>query len=183
MLAIIVYLIWYLRRRKMNPELFQSKPREPAHIVALRNLDQLKNDKLMESALVKKYYSRLTEIIRIYIADQYGLQAMESTSGEIMEEFKLMNRENDNLNDMLDDLLQLADLVKFAKEDPLRKEREQHMNDAYNFVNETYSIIEEAMVREQEQEDNSEEARKTQREQLGEDRSSEEMLKDNKEVE
>lgn len=141
-IALIVYLVWYFRKRKSHPELFASKPKEPAHIIALRNLDQLREDKLMESSHVKKYYSRLTEIIRIYLSDLYGLQAMESTSSEIMEEFKLVNREENQLNDMLEALLQLADLVKFAKEDPLRKEREQHLNDAYKFVNETYVLFE-----------------------------------------
>ena len=110
-MALIVYLIWYYTRRRKNPELFHMKPKEPAHIIALRNLDQLREDKLMEGSLVKKYYSRLTEIIRIYISDQYGMQAMESTSGEIMEEFKSLNREDSNLNEMLEELLQLADLV------------------------------------------------------------------------
>ncbi len=147
-LAAITWLIWFLIKRKKNPELFKQKPREPAHIIALRDLDKLKKDKLMESKQAKKYYSRLTEIIRRYISDQYGVQAMERTSAQIMDEFKMVNKESVNLNDMLEALLQLADLVKFAKEDPLRKEKEQHLNDAYHFVNETHTFFEEEIEEE-----------------------------------
>lgn len=140
-IAVIIYLIRRYTKRKREPELFNLKPKEPAHIIALRNLDKLKKDKIMESSNAKQYYSRLTEIIRIYISDQYGLQAMESTSGEIMEEFKVVNREKRELNDMLEELLQLADLVKFAKEDPLMKEKEMHLNNAYSFVNQTHELL------------------------------------------
>lgn len=141
LLTLVIALVWIFIKRKKEPELFQMKPREPAHIVALRNLDKLKEEELSEHNMVKKYYSRLTEIIRTYISDQYGLQALESITEEILVEFKLVNRENNNLNDMLKELLELADLVKFAKEDPLRKENEQHLKNAYNFVHETYDLL------------------------------------------
>lgn len=139
-IALIIYLVWRIGKQRSEPELFKQKPKEPAHIIALRNLDKLKKDKIMENSNAKQYYSRLTEIIRIYISDQYGLQAMESTSGEIMEEFQVVNKEDD-LNDMLDELLQLADLVKFAKEDPLREEKEMHLGNAYAFVHTTHELL------------------------------------------
>jgi len=141
LLTLFIALIWIAVKRKKEPGIFQVKPKEPAHIVALRDLDRLKDEAPAEHNMVKTYYSRLTEIIRTYISDQYGLQALESITEEILMEFKLVNRENNKLNDMLKELLELADLVKFAKEDPLKTENEQHLNNAYSFVHETHKLL------------------------------------------
>ncbi len=140
-ITLFIALIWIAIKRKKEPGIFQVKPKEPAHIAALRELDKLKDEGPAEHSMVKRYYSRLTDIIRIYISDQYGMQALESITDEILENFRLMNRGNDNLNKMLKELLELADLVKFAKEDPLREDNEQHLNNAYSFVHETYNLL------------------------------------------
>jgi hypothetical protein len=42
---------------------------------------------------------------------------------------------------MLKDLLELADLVKFAKEDPLPVENQTNLNNAYLFVQKTYPMF------------------------------------------
>ena len=141
LLTLFIALIWIAVKRKMEPEIFHVKPKEPAHIVALRDLNILKDDGPIDHNMVKTYYSRLTEIIRTYISDQYGLMALESITEEILMEFKLVNRDNNKLNEMLKELLELADLVKFAKEDPLKTENEQHLNNAYSFVHETHKLL------------------------------------------
>ena len=63
-LAAIGFLLWYLRKRRGSESLLlPSQPEEPAHVIALRDLDELKEQKLWQQSEFKNYYSRLTEII------------------------------------------------------------------------------------------------------------------------
>ena len=63
---------------------------------------------------------------------------MESTTEEIIHAFKRANPEDLLLDDILKDLLELADLVKFAREDPLPVDNQTNLNNAYIFVQKTY---------------------------------------------
>jgi len=140
-LVIVAAMVWLLVRylkRKKDPEGHLHKPLEPAHIIAFRELDRLKEEKIWARGRVKQYYSSLTEITRRYIERQYGIPAMESTTDEILHAFRKANIEDTLLDEMLKELLELADLVKFAREDPLPVDNQTHLNNAYIFVQKTY---------------------------------------------
>jgi hypothetical protein len=111
---------------------------EPAHIIAFRALDKLKEEKIWEKGEVKEFYSCLTEITRTYIERQYGIPAMESTTEEILRAFRKTNPDDNLLDEILKELLELADLVKFAKETPLPVFNQTNLNNAYIFVQKTY---------------------------------------------
>jgi hypothetical protein len=137
-LGAIGVLIWYLRRRKKNKPLFgPPKPEIPAHIIAFRELRELADEKLWQKSEFKQYYTRLTGVIRHYMERRYGIQAMEMTSHEILEEWKLSGENTGDLDEKLNGLLNLADLVKFAKQKPVASENEENMERAYDFVERT----------------------------------------------
>jgi hypothetical protein len=125
-------------QRKRHPEEYEVRDLEPAHIVAFRELDKLKAEKIWEKGEVKQFYTSLTEITRTYIERQYGIPAMESTTEEILQAFRRSSPEDSLLDEILQELLQLADLVKFAKEDPLPVHNQTNLNNAYIFVQKTY---------------------------------------------
>ena len=141
LLAALILLIRRYRIRKEGPDGLRVKPLEPAHVIAFRELDKLKEEKIWEKGEVKLYYTKLTEITRQYIERQYGIPAMEQTSEEIMHDFRRSNRDDSLLDDMLKELLELADLVKFAKEDPLPIDNQTNLNNAYIFVQKTYPLF------------------------------------------
>lgn len=142
LLATLVYaLVWMQRQRTRDPEIFSMKPQEPAHVVAFRELDRLKEEKLWERGEIKQYYTRLTEITRNYIERQYGIPAMERTTDEILAAFRRVSADDSLLEEMLTGLLQMADLVKFAKEDPLPVDNQTHLNNAYLFVQKTFPLF------------------------------------------
>jgi hypothetical protein len=140
-LMLAALLIVGLRRyfqRKRHPEEYLARTMEPAHVIAFRELDRLKEEKIWEKGQVKQFYTSLTEITRTYIERQYGIQAMESTTEEILRAFRRSNPDDTLLDEILKDLLELADLVKFAKEDPLPVFNQTNLNNAYIFVQKTY---------------------------------------------
>jgi len=141
LVTMIIALVWIYCQRKKDPAIFRVLPREPAHVIAFRELDRLKGEKLWERGYIKDFYTRLTEITRNYIERQYGIPAMERTTGEILEAFRRSNMENGILDEILEGLLQLADLVKFAREDPLPVDNQTNLNNAYLFVQKTYPMF------------------------------------------
>jgi hypothetical protein len=141
LLTFIYALVWMQRQKQKDPEIFTIRPQEPAHVIAFRELDRLKEEKLWERGEVKHFYTRLTDITRTYIERQYGIPAMERTTEEILHAFRRVNTENGILDEMLSGLLELADLVKFAKEDPLPVDNQTHLNNAYLFVQKTFPLF------------------------------------------
>ncbi len=135
---LIASAIYYFRKKKKNEPVFRRiKPEEPAHIIAMRMLDKLKAEKLWQRGEIKVYYSRLTAILRNYIEKQYNIPAMEQTTDEIIVEFEEQELLDAGDVGLLKEILQPADLVKFAKADPLPDENDACMNKAYEFVKNT----------------------------------------------
>lgn len=138
--AIIFFIFYYLRRKKNNQPLFSKpeKPKEPAHIIALRELDRMKEEKIWQQDRIKEYYSQLTDILRVYIEDRFAINAMEQTSDETISAFKSQRGLiNDKTLEQLGQTLKLADLVKFAKYQPLPDDNNFSLINAYFFVDQT----------------------------------------------
>jgi len=140
-LGIALWLIRRYLKRRRDPDAYYQKPLEPAHVIAFRALDKLKEEKIWTKGAVKQYYSRLTEITRQYIERQYDIPAMESTTEEILQAFRRANPKDQLLDEILRELLELADLVKFAREDPLPVDNQTNLNNAYIFVQKTYPMF------------------------------------------
>jgi hypothetical protein len=141
LIASIVFLILYaINRRKKNIPLFSlpSKPKLPPHVIALSELDKLKEEQLWQHDKVKDYYTRLTDIIRVYLEDRYEVPAMEQTTHEILSQFKGENSQiKGKLFTSLQRTLDTSDLVKFAKYTPLADENHFVLVNAYTLVEET----------------------------------------------
>ena len=140
-IGLIVGGIWYFRRRKPKPEVVEVKPlpKIPPHETAMRKLALLEEKKLWQKGEFKAYYIELTEVLREYLEGVFDVAALESTTGEILTEMSkhsLPMREYENLKN----LLQMADLAKFAKFKPGDQENLNNMEVARSFIRETKHI-------------------------------------------
>lgn len=138
--AIIFFLLYSIKRKKNNQPIFSRppKPKEPAHVIALRELDRLKSEKIWQKGKTKLYYSELSDILRTYIEDRFGIPAMEQVTDEIISSFRAQkNLLNDKTFANLSQILQLSDLVKFAKYTPLPDDDNLSLVNAYFFINDT----------------------------------------------
>lgn len=136
--AILALIVWMIIRRKKDKPFFgPRKPQEPPHVIALREIDRLRSEQLWQNGQIKLYYTRLTDILRNYISGRYDINAMEMTTDEIL--FALSNELNTDteLKASFTNLLNQADMVKFAKAEPLPQENEVALLSAYTFVNRT----------------------------------------------
>ena len=137
--ALVLLLIWLYLRKKfpiLKGESVTPESLLPPHMVAIMELDRLKSEKIWKFGKNKKYYTELTEIIRKYIERRFQFNALEMTTDEILYLFK-RDKTSQSVYQNLSQILQLADLVKFAKIEPLESETELSMINSYLFVNQT----------------------------------------------
>ena len=146
-IGMIIFLIYYFKRKSKKEPVFKlkSKPKIPAHIVALSELEQLKSKKLWQEGKFKAYYTELIDIIRIYLSDQFGIDAMEMTSEEINQMVASEKKIDKKIQEKLSEALSVSDLVKFAKEKPLANVNDVNLDNLIDFVKVTHEIKEEVM--------------------------------------
>lgn len=147
LVLLLAAVTWYgWKRWKEQKSLIPFKkegPKLPPHEQAIKELDAIKEQKLWQQGLNKAYYTQITETLRRYIDGRFGINAMEMTSGEILDLIR-QNDEAKPLYENLRQILSLADFVKFAKMNPLPDENDLSLANAYRFVEQTKPVEEEA---------------------------------------
>lgn len=135
--ALVILVVRWWKNRKSKNSLF-GKPAEPdsPYIAALKELEKIRNQKLWQNNQMKLYYTRITDVLREYIEARFGLQAMEKTSAEILQELLPAGIEK-NEYESLKELLEVSDLVKFAKYVASELENENAIPRAIRFISST----------------------------------------------
>ena len=90
---------------------------------AIIALQLLEADQLKEQLDYKLYYSKLTDIVKNYLEEDVSLDALESTTDELVNKLELLNDSgklslNPETIEKFKNVLKTADLVKFAKSNP-----------------------------------------------------------------
>ena len=122
LIAVILYFIFRKKEKKEVPKVYVAPIQE-----ALQRLKELDEKQLVQQNKIKIYYSELTDIVRTYIERDIHIPALESTTNELIETINDFN-ESSNLGisketiQQLKEVLQSADLVKFAKSKPIINE-------------------------------------------------------------
>jgi hypothetical protein len=137
--AIAGVLIWYVIRyiknhRKLRAGEVPVINPDPAHIIALRALEHLREEKLWQKGEIKIYYTKLTEILRQYLEDRFNVYSLELTTDETLEILARTGIKKDGAYNQLKTILKGADLVKFAKYKPESYENEEHFQNSWDFV-------------------------------------------------
>lgn len=131
MLLVFAYL--YFQRNKKRVETEGVVIPIPPHEKALSALAALEREKQWQKGEIKLYQSQLTEVIRHYLEERYHIAAMESTSSEIIHEIIKLSVDT-NLQKDLKEILNIADMVKFAKATPRVNVHQQFLEKARNFI-------------------------------------------------
>lgn len=135
LLALIAALIYFFvfRKKKVAVTEERTKPKEPADIWANRELRKLDEEKLWQQNQIKKYYSRLSEILRMYLEYRYSWFALESTTEEIIDKIDAYEISEESKKSLLF-ILSNADLVKFAKMTPSADVNMKVMENGFRFI-------------------------------------------------
>jgi hypothetical protein len=130
----ILLVLWWRRKYRRNVESVPAEmPVIAPHVKALKELSELRSRGLWQNGRHKQYHTELNRIVRAYLFEQYGIQAMEETSTQVIRELRRLELPVD-IRSRLEGVLKLNDLVKFAKERPLASENDEALNSAETFV-------------------------------------------------
>lgn len=151
-LAILIYLLIliiviaagyfaYQKYIKKKEEGVLAKPviQIPPHEIALKALRSLEEQKLWQQGKIKDYHSEITDIIRRYFEGRFNFLAMEMPSSDVLRNLKKVN--NDEVYKIAESFFNNADLVKFAKFQPMPSINEQMMKQAYEIVDSTKEVV------------------------------------------
>lgn len=113
LIIIVIVCLINISRRKGAAQPERSS--EPAYIVALRKLDGFRGEKYWAPDHQKAFYSGVTDALKIYIEDRFGVDAPEMTTAELFASLKKDAVLDEAMLTELRDLFERADFVKFAK--------------------------------------------------------------------
>ena len=118
-IGLLAFGIWYyLRQRKRKAVVVTEYiDTRPPHQKALDALDALEKKKLWQQGQIKEFHSELSHIIRSYLEERYGIQALESTTDEILSQMQKLHV-GEELIEQCRDMMQMGDMIKFAKAQP-----------------------------------------------------------------
>ena len=135
LLLLIIAAIYFFRRSKKKKPIVveRPKPKEPAHIWARKELKILEEEKRWQHDEIKIYYSRLSDILRLYLEYRYNWFALESTTEEIIDNISSYSISEEAKGKLMM-ILEQADLVKFAKMTPLPDINIKAMENGFRFI-------------------------------------------------
>ena len=148
-LAICVFLYGMKNYKRKGIPFIAPKVMPKPWEIAMGSLQRLKSRKLWEQGLEKEYFTELTNILRAYLFDRFGINAMEMTTRQIMD--KIYESDLRDKKDYVRQILNVADFVKFAKVRPLPADSIAAYENAIKFVEETIPAPTEDKIQEGDQ--------------------------------
>ncbi len=154
LVAILGFLAWkfgwpyiqkYLNKKKAEKEGL-AVPEEPEivlpiDVVAINKLDEIKAKRIWkDSNRIKEYYTDVTDTLREYFCSRFNINAMEMTSDEILDELKYKTDAMPIIQE-LKNILNKADMAKFAKAIPTEEDCEISLANAYLIVSKTKPVV------------------------------------------
>lgn len=130
----LIYVLISVLRKKPIITVPQAKA-IPPHETALSELTRLKERQLWQNGMAKRYHTELTDIVRNYIEQVCGIRVTDMTTDQTIEAIQERFPQNKEIQEILQRILTTADLVKFAKSEPLPHEHELSMSQAVTLVN------------------------------------------------
>lgn len=146
-IALIMFILSRPKRIKKKKEKKEQKIiiKRPAHEVALEKLEVLRKSAKWREGDIKGFQTDLSFIVREYLENRFNIHALESTTREIVTSLDTKMLVDADIQ-TLRDLLQIADLVKFAKAKPNDDIHEQFLDSAVGFVEKTKRTEENTIV-------------------------------------
>jgi len=123
-LFLVTGTVWSWMSRRRWAALPPPPPPLAAHVIALRDLEQLRSGGLLQRGETQTYAYELSGIFRRYLERKFGFPAVEWTTTEILqglpESLRAVRREGD-----IRRVLDATDLVKYAGREIAASEMEQ----------------------------------------------------------
>jgi hypothetical protein len=125
LLLLLAYFWW--RNRKKKPVVVKPVSKGTAYDQAMKALEALRKEQLVEKGEMKKFYSGLYDIFREYGSALSGSSLMQSTTDDVLISMK-GSLEGSSFS-KLAEVLRISDAVKFAKYGSSKEEASESFTD------------------------------------------------------
>jgi len=128
-LGVLAWVWWILRKRRRTTAQIQETAADRARMrlrEAWKCVDR-----------PERFCTRLSEIVRVYLEERFRLRAPEQTTEEFLADTQKNTLLDLRHQGLLAQFLEQCDLVKFAGQEPGRKDLEHLHDAATNFIEET----------------------------------------------
>ena len=126
-LSLLGLVVWLLAKRR-RPAPPPKLPRE----IALEELDRIGGE--IERMSPYQFSIRVSDILRKYVTQQYGLPATRQTSIEFLTALAKASPFSSEEQSLLEDFLNRCDLIKFARYEATTSDSELLLGEAIRFV-------------------------------------------------
>ena len=126
-LCLIGSIVWLLKRKPKSA----LPPKTPRQI-ALEQLELIAQE--IETANPYQFSIRVSDILRSYVTNQYGLPVTRQTSIEFLTALSKSSSFSANEKMLLEDFLNRCDLIKFARYEATIADSELLLEEAFRFV-------------------------------------------------
>ncbi|MAJ44297.1 MAG: hypothetical protein CMF96_06075 [Candidatus Marinimicrobia bacterium] len=119
-LVLSLFIMIYLWNKREYSKKIRTRKKyiEPIHLRTLSELDKIKIEYPINWGNAEDFYLKLTYTFRKYLAEEFYFKALEMTTNEILEFFNNKNFLDDSLKYDMAELLNRADLSKYAMQVP-----------------------------------------------------------------
>ena len=140
-LVLFLFRRWRNRPGTAEVQAAPSAPLEPAHILALRELNRIEKEAVWKQGHIKAHHAAVSEVMRTYFERRYNYPAMERSTDELRSGLvHLPVRAQEK--ELILELLSLTDLVKFAKWSPQVADHQRIIEQGIRFVEVTTIALE-----------------------------------------
>ena len=126
-------LVWRRRRQRED----EVEAAVAAHETAYAELEQLIAEDLTGQGHIKRFHQRLSDILRRYIGNRFGIRAPEQTTEEFLAGLRPGIELSHEYAPLLGEFLGQCDLVKFAEHLPGADEVQRAFDTCKTFIAET----------------------------------------------
>lgn len=118
-LIALVLVVWLMRKKKLLQRMVVSVPAIilTPYEEAIRQLEELHRQGAGADGQIKTYYTRLNDILRLFVLRKLGIASMAETNEELIGQIRRLPLTPQQF-DELAETLRMADFVKFAKYQP-----------------------------------------------------------------
>lgn len=117
-IAVFGLITFGIIRKRGQAKMASAYQGTPPHELAFEELEQLISEKLIEKGKIKLFYQRISDILRRYIENRFGINAPEQTSEEFLKGLDTQYDFPGTYHPLLKNFLTYCDLVKFAEHQP-----------------------------------------------------------------
>lgn len=138
--AVLAYVLTSIIKKKPLITLPQA-PVIPPHEIALAQLEKLRERQLWQNGMIKQYHTELTDIVRNYIELVCHVSVTDMTTDQTIEAMHEKFPKETAIHESLSQILHTADMVKFAKSEPLPHEHDNSMTQAVSVVKAIHELL------------------------------------------